>query len=188
MILLGITDTQELQLLHFSLFLAFYLAALLANGLIITAVAHDHHLHTPMYFFLLSLSVLDIVSISVTVPRSMANSLSNTRATSYSRCAAQVFLFVFLLVVEYFLLIVMAYDHFVAIYRPLHYRTLLGNVVEQFFCETPQILKLSCSDVYLREDGVLVVSLSLVSLCIVFIVVSYVQIFSAVLRISSEQG
>ncbi|XP_067166512.1 olfactory receptor 14J1-like, partial [Apteryx mantelli] len=63
-----------------------------------------------------------------------------------------------------------------------------GNVVEQFFCEIPQILKLSCSDSYLREVGLVVVSLCLVFGCFIFIVLSYVQIFTAVLRIPSEQG
>ncbi|XP_065509008.1 olfactory receptor 14J1-like, partial [Caloenas nicobarica] len=63
-----------------------------------------------------------------------------------------------------------------------------GNAVEQFFCEIPQILKLSCSNSYLRELGLLVVSLLLVFGCFAFIVLSYVQIFRAVLRIPSEQG
>ncbi|KFZ47906.1 Olfactory receptor 14J1, partial [Antrostomus carolinensis] len=63
-----------------------------------------------------------------------------------------------------------------------------GNAVQQFFCEIPQILKLSCSHSYLREVGLVVVSLCVVFGCFVFIVVSYVQIFRAVLRIPSEQG
>ncbi|KAF1416939.1 Olfactory receptor 14A16, partial [Spheniscus humboldti] len=64
-----------------------------------------------------------------------------------------------------------------------------GNALDQFFCEIPQILKLSCSDSdYLREVGLLVVSACLGLGCFVFIVVSYVQIFRAVLRIPSEQG
>ncbi|XP_067173076.1 olfactory receptor 14J1-like [Apteryx mantelli] len=63
-----------------------------------------------------------------------------------------------------------------------------GNIVEQFFCEVPQILKLSCSDSYLREVGLLVVTACLMLGCFVFIVLSYVQIFTAVLRIPSEQG
>ncbi|XP_067159273.1 olfactory receptor 14J1-like, partial [Apteryx mantelli] len=63
-----------------------------------------------------------------------------------------------------------------------------GNTVDQFFCEVPQILKLSCSESYLREVGLLVVSLCLAFGCFVFIVLSYVQIFTAVLRIPSEQG
>ncbi|XP_067173096.1 olfactory receptor 14C36-like [Apteryx mantelli] len=221
-LLLAFADTQELQLLHFSLFLGIYLAALLGNGLIITAVACDHHLHTPMYFFLLNLSLLDLGIISTTVPKSMANSLRDTRAISYSGCAAQVFLVVFLFGGEYSLLTVMAYDRFVAICKPLHYGTIMGtracvkmaaaawasgflhaalhtgntfsmplckgNTVDQFFCEIPQILKLSCSDSYLTEVGLLVVSGYLTFGCFIFIVLSYVQIFTAVLRIPSEQG
>ncbi|KAM9593294.1 olfactory receptor 14A16-like [Morphnus guianensis] len=221
-LLLAFADTRELQLLHFWLFLGIYLAALLGNGLIITAVACDHRLHTPMYFFLLNLSVLDLGSISTTVPKAMANSLWDNRAISYPGCAAQVFLFVFLISAEYFLLTVMAYDRYVAICKPLHYGTLLGsracvhmaaaawgtgflyavlhtantfsvplcqgNAVDQFFCEIPQILKLACSDAYLREVGVLVVVVCLAVGCFTFIVLSYGQIFRAVLRIPSEQG
>ncbi|KAM6065585.1 olfactory receptor 14C36-like [Chlamydotis macqueenii] len=63
-----------------------------------------------------------------------------------------------------------------------------GNAVDQFFCEIPHILKLSCSDSYLTEVGLIVVSVCSAFGCFVFIVVSYVQIFRAVLRILSEQG
>ncbi|KAM6066337.1 olfactory receptor 14J1-like [Chlamydotis macqueenii] len=125
-LLLAFADTRELQLLHFWLFLGIYLAALLANGLIVTAIACDHRLHTPMYFFLLNLSLLDVGSISTTVPKSLANSLWDTRAISYTECAAKVFLF-FLLGAEFYLLTIMAYDRYVAICKPLHYGTLLGS-------------------------------------------------------------
>ncbi|KAF1676827.1 Olfactory receptor 14A16, partial [Pygoscelis papua] len=222
-LLLAFTDSRELQLLTFWLFLGIYLAALLGNGLIITAVACDHHLHTPMYFFLLNLSLVDLGSISTTLPKAMANSLWDNRAISYQGCAAQLFFFLFLITAECSLLTVMAYDRYVAICKPLHYGTLLGsracvhmaaaawgsaflhavlhtantflpplckgNALDQFFCEIPQILKLSCSDSdYLREVGLIVVTACLVFGCFVFIVVPYVQIFRAVLRIPSEQG
>ncbi|XP_053911701.1 olfactory receptor 14A16-like [Cuculus canorus] len=221
-LLLGFTDTRELQLLHFWLFLGIYLAALLGNGLIITTIACDHHLHTPMYFFLLNLSILDMGSISTTVPKSMANSLWNNRAISYAGCTAQVFFMLFFFSAEYSLLTIMSYDRYVAICKPLHYGTLLGsracvhmaaaawgtvfpyavlhtantfalplckgNAVEQFFCEIPKILKLSCSHSYLKEAGLLVISCLLALGWFVFIVVSYLQIFRAVLRIPSEQG
>ncbi|XP_030366631.1 olfactory receptor 14C36-like, partial [Strigops habroptila] len=198
------------------------LAALLGNGLIIITTACDQHLHTPMYFFLLNLSLLDLGAISTTVPRSMANSLWDTRAISYTGCVAHVFFFLFFILAEYFLLTVMSYDRYVAICKPLHYGTLLGsracvlmaaaawgtgflyallhtantfslplcrgNAVEQFFCEIPQILKLSCSHSYLREVGLVVVGACLFFGCFAFIVGSYVQIFRAVLRIPSEQG
>ncbi|XP_053911697.1 olfactory receptor 14A16-like [Cuculus canorus] len=221
-LLLAFTDTRQLQLLHFWLFLGIYLSTLLGNGLIITAIACDHHLHTPMYFFLLNLSLLDLGSISTTVPKAMANSLWNTTAISYVGCAAQIFFLFFFFGAEYSLLTVMAYDRYVAICKPLDYGTLLGsracvhmaaaawgagflhallntantfslplcqgNAVEQFFCEVPQILKFSCSHSYFREVGLLVVSFFVALGCFVFIVVSYVQIFRAVLRIPSEQG
>ncbi|KFP20764.1 Olfactory receptor 14J1, partial [Egretta garzetta] len=222
-LLLAFVETRELQLLHFWLFLGVYLAALLGNSLIITAIACDHRLHTPMYFFLLNLSLLDMASISTTVPKSMANSLWDTRAISYVGCAAQLFMFAFLVAAEYCLLTIMAYDRYVAICKPLRYRTLLGsracvhvtaaawgsgflnallqtantfslplckgNAVEQFFCEIPQILKLYCSESdYLREAGLLVLSFCLAVGCFVFIVLSYVQIFRAVLRIPSQRG
>ncbi|XP_005515733.4 olfactory receptor 14J1 [Columba livia] len=175
-----------------------------------------------MYFFLLNLALLDLDSISTTVPKAMGNSLWQTRAISYAGCAVQLFLFVFFISAEYFLLTVMSYDRYVAICKPLHYGTLLGsracvhmaaaawatgflysllhtantfslplcqgNTVEQFFCELPQILKLSCPDAYLREFKLLVFSTFVILGCFLFIVVSYVQIFRAVLRIPSEQG
>ncbi|NXC21902.1 O14I1 protein, partial [Corythaeola cristata] len=126
-LLLAFTDTQELQLLTFWLFLDIYLTVLLGNGLIITTIACDHHLHTPMYFFLLSLPLLDLGSISTTVPKAMVNSLWDTRDISYLGCATQLFFFLFLIVGEYFLLTIMTYDRYVAICKPLHYGTLLGS-------------------------------------------------------------
>ncbi|XP_066062104.1 olfactory receptor 14C36-like [Chamaea fasciata] len=221
-LLLALADTQQLQLLHFCLFLGISLAALLGNGLVISAVACGHHLHSPMFFFLLNLALTDLGSILTTVPKAMHNSLWDTRTISYEGCAAQLFLFLFFISAEYSLLTIMCYDRYVSICKPLHYGTLLGsracahmaaaalasaflysllntantfslplchgNAVGQFFCEIPQILKLSCSKSYLRELALVVLSASLYFGCFVFMVFTYVQIFRAVLRIVSEQG
>ncbi|XP_071416370.1 olfactory receptor 14J1-like [Pithys albifrons albifrons] len=221
-LLLPLADTRQLQLLLFWLFLGIFLAALLGNGFIISAVACDHRLHTPMHFFLLNLSLTDLGCICTIVPKAMHNSLWDTTLISYMGCAAQLFFFVFFISAELYLLTIMCYDRYVAICKPLHYGTLLGsracahmaaaawasgflnallhtvntfslplcqgNALGQFFCEIPQILKLSCSQSYLREIGLLVVSFSLAFCCFIFIVFSYVQIFRAVLRIPSEQG
>uniref|UniRef100_A0A8V0XBG0 Olfactory receptor n=1 Tax=Gallus gallus TaxID=9031 RepID=A0A8V0XBG0_CHICK len=126
-LLLALADTRQLQLLHFWLLLGIYLAALLGNGLISTAVACDHRLHTPMYFFLLNLALLDLGCISTTLPKAMANALWHTRHISYAGCAAQVFFFLFFISAEYSLLTIMSYDRYVAICKPLHYGTLLGS-------------------------------------------------------------
>ncbi|KAM3668063.1 olfactory receptor 14J1-like [Ammospiza maritima maritima] len=221
-LLLALADTRQLQLLHFCLLLGISLAALLGNGLIISAVACGHHLHTPMFFFLLNLALSDLGSICTTVPKAMHNSLWDTSTISYSGCAAQLFFFVFFMSLEVSLLTIMCYDRYVSICKPLHYGTLLGsracahmaaaawanaflnallhtantfslplchgNALDQFFCEIPQILKLSCSNSYLRELGLLALSVFVASSCFVFIVFSYVQIFRVVLRIPSEQG
>ncbi|XP_053900909.1 olfactory receptor 14A16-like [Malaclemys terrapin pileata] len=221
-LLLEFSDVRELQILHFVVFLVIYLAGLMGNLLIISAIALDHHLHTPMYFFLVNLSILDIGSISVTIPKSMVNSFMNTRVISYPGCVTQVFLFVIFTSTDFVLLTVMAYDRHVAICQPLHYDSVMNrgacvqmaasawitgivysalhtgntfrlpfcqsNVINQFFCEIPQLLKLACSDSYLSEVGLLAFSIFLGLNCFVFIIVSYVQIFKTVLRIPSEQG
>ncbi|XP_056371555.1 olfactory receptor 14I1-like [Oenanthe melanoleuca] len=222
LLLLALADTRQLQLLHFCLFLGISLAALLGNGLIISAVACGHHLHTPMFFFLLNLALTDLGCICTTVPKAMHNSLWDTRNISYSGCAAQVFFLLFFISAELALLTMMCYDRYVSICKPLHYGTLLGsracahmaatawasgflysllhtantfslplcqgNVLGQFFCEIPHILKLSCSHSNLRELELITVGSCLALGCFVFIVFSYVQIFRAVLRIPSEQG
>ncbi|XP_068521503.1 olfactory receptor 14A16-like [Anas acuta] len=221
-LLLPFADTRDLQLLHFGLFLGIYLSALLGNGLILTAIACNHRLQTPMYFFLFNLALLDLGTITTTVPKAMANSLWDTRAISYLGCATQIFMFALFVAAEFSFLTIMSYDRYVAICKPLHYGTIMdsrtcvnmaeaawgstflyavlhtantfslplcqGNALDQFFCEIPQILKLSCSDAYLRELGLVVVTLCLLFLCFVFIVLSYVQIFKTVLRIPSQQG
>ncbi|KFO96633.1 Olfactory receptor 14I1, partial [Calypte anna] len=91
-LLLAFEDRREQTVFHFwmlPLFLGIYLAALLGNSLIITTISCDHHLHTPMYFFLLNLSLLDLGSISSTLPKAMANSLWDKTDISYKGCAAQ---------------------------------------------------------------------------------------------------
>eukprot|EP00075_Anas_platyrhynchos_P015149 XP_027304402.1 olfactory receptor 14A16-like [Anas platyrhynchos] len=159
------------------------------------AVACDHHLHTPMYFFLLNLSLIDLGTITTTVPKAMANSLWDIRTISYAGCATQLFMFAIFLTAEFSLLTIMAYDRYIAICKPLHYGTTMdsrtcvnmaaaawgsgvlnavlhtantfslplcqGNALDQFFCEIPQILKLSCTDAYLQEIGLLVESTTL---------------------------
>ncbi|XP_050791445.1 olfactory receptor 14A16-like [Gopherus flavomarginatus] len=221
-LLLGFSEVWEMQILHFVVFLVIYLEALVENLLIFMVIVLDYNLHTSMYFFLMNLSIVDLGSVSVTIPKSMANSLMNTKSISYTGCVTQVFFLIFLLGADYSLLSIMAYDRYVAICQPLRYETMMnsracvqmavgawisgilysmlhtgntfalmfcgGNMVDQFFCEIPQLLKLTCSDSYMSEVGVITFSICLVLGCFIFIIVSYVQIFKSVLRIPSEQG
>uniref|UniRef100_U3I8U1 G-protein coupled receptors family 1 profile domain-containing protein n=1 Tax=Anas platyrhynchos platyrhynchos TaxID=8840 RepID=U3I8U1_ANAPP len=194
-LLLAFADTRELQLLHFALFLGIYLAALLGNSLILSAVACDHRLHTPMYFFLLNLVLLDLGCISTTLPKAMANALWDTRAISYQGCAAQVFFFLFFIAAEYSILTIMAYDRYVAICKPLHYGSLLGSrACAQMAAATwgsgflNAVLHTATTFSLPLCHGNAVDHVSLVFGCFLFIVVSYVQIFRAVLRMPSSQG
>ncbi|XP_062992726.1 olfactory receptor 14A16-like [Elgaria multicarinata webbii] len=220
-LLLDFSETRELQILYFLVFLVLYLATLTGNLLIISAVAFDHHLHTPMYFFLMNLAIIDLSSVSVIIPKSLANSLMNTRHISYSGCFAQVLLFVFFVTSDFFLLTVMAYDRYVAICNPLQYQIVMNwraciemvavvwissllygglhtsstfatpfcsNIVNQFFCDIPHLLKLICSELNLVEAGVIVLGAALGFGGFVFVIVTYVHIFIAVLRIPSVQG
>ncbi|XP_061447797.1 olfactory receptor 14A16-like [Rhineura floridana] len=215
------SERRELQILYFFLFLVMYLITIMGNLLIIVAVALDHHLHTPMYFFLTNLAMMDIGFVSVIIPKFISNSIMNSRSISYSGCVAQVFFYFFFAASDLFLLTVMAHDRYVAICNPLQYETIMhrgvciqlavtvwissllhsmlhtcgtfantfcSNTVNQFFCEIPKLLNLSCSDFYLVEVGLLLLSCVIALGCFIFIIITYMQIFSAVLSLPSVHG
>ncbi|XP_058038656.1 olfactory receptor 14A16-like [Ahaetulla prasina] len=215
-LLLEFSTIRELQAIYIAIFLILYLMTLIGNVLIISAVAFDSRLHTPMYFFLMNLALQDIGSVSLIVPKSAISSI-----ISYSGCVAQVFLFVFFVNCDISLLTVMAYDRFVAICNPLRYEMIMNrkacikmlgsvwiasflnavlntigtftthfcsNMINQFFCDIPQLLKLACSDLYLIETGVVIFNFILTIGCFAFLIISYIQIFIAVSKIPSVQG
>ncbi|XP_015281427.1 PREDICTED: olfactory receptor 14C36-like [Gekko japonicus] len=221
-VLLGFADLRELQVLHSVVFLAIYLVALAGNFLLIAAVAPNHHLHSPMYFFLVNLSIVDACYISTTVPKSTVNSLMSSKQISFSGCIAQVFLVIMFTSAELFFLTAMAYDRYAAICHPLRYQLIMNwnvclqmaaaswvtsvtiavvdtvntfslhfcqsNIIEQYFCDIPQLLKISCTDTATAQSFVLAGTLSFGSFCFTFIFVSYVYIFSAVFKIQSAQS
>ncbi|XP_006110551.2 olfactory receptor 12D1-like [Pelodiscus sinensis] len=125
-ILLGLTDLQELQGFLFAFFLLLYMASVLGNGAIVVVVMAEYQLHTPMYFFLGNLSCLDIFYSTVTAPKMLAGFLSGHQAISFASCLAQLHFFHFLGSSEAILLAVMAYDRYVAICNPLHYRLVMN--------------------------------------------------------------
>ncbi|XP_027703379.1 olfactory receptor 14A2-like [Vombatus ursinus] len=124
-LLMGFYKNWELQVLHAMLFLFIYLMALMENLFIFTLISLNRDLHTPMYFFLKNLSVLDICLISVTVPKSIANSLSHSCSISYYGWVLQLFLVVLFARSEVSLLTVMSYDCSIAICQPLQYETIM---------------------------------------------------------------
>ncbi|XP_045347014.1 olfactory receptor 7C1-like [Leopardus geoffroyi] len=124
-----------------------YLVTILGNLLIILAVNSDSHLHTPMYFFLANLSFVDICVTSTTVPKMLANIQTQRKVITYESCITQIYFFILFVVLDNFLLTVMAYDRFVAICHPLCYTVIMNpkfcgllvmvswlSVVSLFYC------------------------------------------------------
>nr|XP_053767215.1 olfactory receptor 7D4-like [Desmodus rotundus] len=125
-LLLGFSDKPELQPILFGLFLSMYLITVLGNLLIILAVSSDSHLHTPMYFFLSNLSLVDICFTSTTIPKMLLNIQTQSKAITYAGCFTQLYFFILFAVLDILLLTVMAYDRFVAICHPLHYMVIMN--------------------------------------------------------------
>ncbi|XP_024429741.1 olfactory receptor 7A10 [Desmodus rotundus] len=125
-LLLGLSEEPELQLLLFGLFLSMYLITVLGNLLIILAVSSDSHLHTPMYFFLYNLSLVDICFTSTTIPKMLMNIQTQSKAITYAGCITQIYFLILFGVLDICLLTMMAYDRFVAICHPLHYTVIMN--------------------------------------------------------------
>nr|XP_033780659.1 olfactory receptor 4E2-like [Geotrypetes seraphini] len=126
-ILLGISSDPDLQLIFFVLCLVMYLLTVAGNLLILATIYVDPHLRSPMYFFLSNLSFIDLCIPTVTVPRSLVVYLSPNKTISFTACMTQLFLFHFIGGAECFLLVLMAYDRYVAICHPLHYTTIMNR-------------------------------------------------------------
>ncbi|XP_042109044.1 LOW QUALITY PROTEIN: olfactory receptor 4K15-like [Ovis aries] len=127
-VLLGLSNSQELQPFLFLIFPLLYLAILLGNFLIILTVTSDSHLHTPMYFLLANLSFIDICVASFATPKMIADFLveCKTMTISSDACLAQIFFVHLFTGSEMVILVSMAYDRYVAICKPLHYTTIMS--------------------------------------------------------------
>ncbi|XP_007955098.1 olfactory receptor 2B2 [Orycteropus afer afer] len=124
-ILLGFSDRPWLELPLFVVFLVSYILTIFGNVAIILVAHLDPKLHTPMYFFLINLSLLDLCYTTSTVPQMLVNICSTRKVISYGGCVAQLFIFLALGSTECLLLAVMSFDRFVAICRPLHYSVIM---------------------------------------------------------------
>uniref|UniRef100_A0A4X1VI65 Olfactory receptor n=2 Tax=Sus scrofa TaxID=9823 RepID=A0A4X1VI65_PIG len=128
-ILGGLTSRPELQLPLFLLFLGIYSITVLGNLGMITLIWLSAQLHTPMYYFLSNLSLVDLCYSSVTTPKMLVNFVSEKNTISYTGCMCQLYLFIVFVVAECYMLTVMAYDRYVAICRPLFYNTVMSHQV-----------------------------------------------------------
>ena len=128
-ILLGLSENQGVQKVCFVIFLFFYMITVAGNLLIVITVISSKRLNSPMYFFLCSLSLVDICYSSVTAPKMIADFLVENKTISFVGCVAQLFGVHFFGCTEIFVLTVMAYDRYIAICRPLHYTTLMTRRV-----------------------------------------------------------
>ncbi|XP_062951690.1 olfactory receptor 9Q1-like [Cynocephalus volans] len=221
-LLIAFTQCPEWALPLFLLFLFIYLTTLLGNLGMIFLIHVDRRLHTPMYFLLRHLSFMDICYSSVTVPQTMAVLLKHGAALSYTRCAAQFFLFTFFGAIDCYLLALMAYDRYVAVCQPLFYVTIMtqkalwgfvagayvaglfsalvrtvstftlsfcgNNEIDFIFCDLPPLLKLTCGDSYTQEVVIIVFAIFVIPACMVVILVSYLLIIMAIMRIPSAGG
>ncbi|XP_051011757.1 olfactory receptor 145 isoform X2 [Acomys russatus] len=128
-ILAGLTDQPELQMPLFFLFLGFYMVTVVGNLGLITLIGLNSHLHTPMYFFLFNLSLIDFCYSTVITPKMLVSFVSKKNIISYPGCMTQLFFFLFFVVSESFILSAMAYDRYVAICNPLMYTVTMSPQV-----------------------------------------------------------
>ncbi|XP_076982586.1 olfactory receptor 13A1-like [Tamandua tetradactyla] len=126
-VLQGFSENHQFQGFFIALFLLLYLTALAGNGLIVMAICLNQVLHTPMYFFLTKMAILDIICTSTVLPKLLENLMGEGSTISYEGCMTQLFFLTWNLGAELLLLSVMAYDCYVAICWPLHYHTLMSR-------------------------------------------------------------
>ncbi|XP_006148799.1 olfactory receptor 5J2 [Tupaia chinensis] len=221
-ILLGLTDRAELKIVLFVLFLGIYAITLVGNLGMIVLIHITPKLHTPMYFFLSSLSFVDACYSSAIAPKMLVNLLAAKGTISFFACMIQHLCFGVFVTTEGFLLSVMAYDRYVAIVNPLLYTVAMSkrkcvglvtlswicglinslihtislgrlsfcrlNVVSHFFCDIPSLLKLSCSDTSMNELLLLIFSGIIAMATFLIVIISYMFIVLAILRIRSASG
>nr|XP_017502471.2 olfactory receptor 5AL1-like [Manis javanica] len=224
-ILVGLTDSPELQALLFGIFLMIYLISVIGNLGLIMLIHISPQIHTPMYFFLSHLAFVDFCYTSSVTPNTLVNFLQEIKRISLPACATQLCCFVMFAVCEVYMLSVMAYDRYVAISNPLLYTTVMNrrvcvqmmastylygfsvgllqtiltfhlsfcnsNIIHHFYCDDIPLVGLACRKTLYKDIKTLILFIlagfnTLFSLFI--ILVSYIFILFAILRINSAEG
>ncbi|XP_075061670.1 olfactory receptor 5AP2-like [Mixophyes fleayi] len=218
----GLTDNEELAPFLFIVFLHVYMVTVVGNIGMIAVVHNSSNLHTPMYFFLSYLSLVDLLYSSVITPKMLYDLISMRKTITFDGCALQFFFFAALACTEVLLLSSMSYDRYAAICHPLHYVSIMtkkkcwhlvflafsigftqssmqtscvfslqfcgSNLIDHFYCDMPQLIKLSCSDTF---SSVIVTVFFVVSCgmgSFITILISYTFIISSILQINSAEG
>ncbi|XP_063785575.1 olfactory receptor 5B12-like [Pseudophryne corroboree] len=218
----GLTDNDKLALFLFILFLHIYMVTILANIGMVAIINSSTTLHTPMYFFLSYLSLIDIFYSSVITPKMMHDLISVSKTISFNGCALQFYFLAALACSEGLLLSNMAYDRYAAICHPLHYVSIMtkkkclslvslvtsmgflqsvvqtscvfslqfcrSNLIDHFYCHTPSLFRLSCSDTFYCDMVTVFIIGSSCTYCLMIILVSYMLIIYSILKIKSSEG
>uniref|UniRef100_A0A8D1VDV1 Olfactory receptor n=1 Tax=Sus scrofa TaxID=9823 RepID=A0A8D1VDV1_PIG len=206
-VLLGFTDSPELQIFFFVMFSLFYLMSMLGNCLILLTVLFSPHLHSPMYFLLSNLSLIDMCLSSFATPKMIVDIFAQHKTISFEGCISQIFFLHLFTGTEIVLLISMSFDRYIAICKPLHYSSVMSqsmcvglvvlaftlylpfcgpNVVDSFFCDLPLVIHLACIDTYIL--GIFMISTSGVIALISFLLLltSYITVLVTIKDHSSS--
>ncbi|KAM3922946.1 olfactory receptor 5AS1-like [Leptodactylus fuscus] len=220
-ILVGLSDSQELQNFLFVVFLCIYIITVSGNVYIILAYRFSPVLHNPMYFYLANFSFLDISYITGTVPKMLSNFLSEQKTISVYGCAIQMYCVWLFGGTECYILAAMAYDRYNAICQPLLYTAIMNNVIcsqliivswiigavnslihtvltfsltfcsnkiNHFFCDVPPVLELSCTNTWVNELVIFLISGCVIIGSFILIMISYFKIISTILKVHSRFG
>ncbi|XP_004584924.2 olfactory receptor 4K13-like [Ochotona princeps] len=154
-ILLGLTESHELQTFFFVFFSLIYIFIVLGNLVVILVVKLDPKLHSPMYFLLANLSFIDMSLASFATPKMLYNLISQYKTISYDGCMTQMFFLHLLGGSEMMLLVAMAIDRYIAICKPLHYK----NIMSSRACLSLALLSWSTGFVHTMSQMVFTVTL-----------------------------
>ncbi|KAM3936740.1 olfactory receptor 6M1-like [Leptodactylus fuscus] len=211
-----------LRITFFSVLLSTYSVTIIGNCVIIFIISVNKHLHTPMYFFLINLSILDVLLTSTITPKFLSLLANGSGTISYSGCMIQCYSYFLMGETDILILAVMSFDRFMAICYPLRYMTVLSprlclylalgswacafvdtiaptvlvvhlsfcgsNRINHFFCDVDELLKLACTDTQYLNLLNFLLSALIVFGSLILIIVSYLNIIIAILKIRSADG